>query len=582
MSKSQRASLDREEESQPPSVSESAAGNIEASAWRPLSNPLFRAIWLAAVASNIGTWMHNVGADWLMTTLAPTPFMVGLMQTAETAPLFLLSLPAGALADIVDRRRLLLYTQAWMLLSAVSLAVLTLLGLTTPLVLLVLIFCLGLGSALTAPAWQAIIPDLVPRGELSAAVSLNSVAFNIARAVGPALGGLIVAAVGSWAVFLLNSISFVGVIIVLYRWRREPIESFSPTERIAGAMKAGVRYVRHDPALRAVLVRTGVYVSCASALWSMLPLVARTQLGLNAGAYGVLLGSLGAGAILAAFLLPPLRKRLSPNALVVIGTIVFAGTTAALATVHIFWLLCFALFAGGIAWMTLMSTFSVSVQTLVPRWVRARVLATYMLVFFGGLAIGSACWGVIATRIGVSEALLGATGAMLAGLAAVYLFPLKIGEDLDLEPSLHWPDPVYLEEPQPNDGPVLVTIDYEIDPQRAAAFVSAMQGMKRIMKRDGAVRWGLFVDPAEPSRYFETFLVESWAEHMRQHARVTREDRSVQDQARSFHIGPDAPLVRHLIASEVSDNPKSDEDRNDSQRATGQEATTARASSSPN
>ena len=419
------------------------------STWSPLSDSLFRALWLAAVASNIGTWMHNVGADWLMTTLAPSPWMVALMQTAENAPLFLLALPAGALADIVDRRRLLLYTQAWMLVSAVSLAALTFFGLTTPWVLLLLIFALGLGSALNAPAWQAIIPDLVPRSELTAAVSLNSVAFNIARAVGPALGGILVAAVGSWAVFLLNSLSFVGVILVLYRWKREPVESISPTERIIGAMHAGVRYVRHHPDLRAVFVRTGVYVSCASALWAMMPLVARKQLGLGAFGYGVLLGGLGAGAILAAFILPALRRKLSVNALIICGTIIFAVGTAVLATVRVFPVLCLAMIGTGVAWMSLMSSFNVIVQTLVPSWVRARVLATYMLIFFGGMALGSAVWGVIATHIGISPALLCAAATMIAGLGAAYFFPLRIGKGLDLEPSLHWPEPTYVTEPHP-------------------------------------------------------------------------------------------------------------------------------------
>jgi MFS family permease len=531
-------------------------GPKNTSGWQPLSNPLFRGIWLAAVASNIGTWMHNVGADWLMTTLAPSPWMVALMQTAENAPLFLLALPAGALADIIDRRRLLIYTQGWMLLSAVSLAVLTLMGLTTPWVLLVLIFCLGLGSALNAPAWQAIIPELVPRSELPAAVSLNSVAFNIARAVGPALGGLVVAAAGSWAVFLLNSLSFVGVIIVLYRWRREDVESIAPTERILGAMRAGLRYVRHDPALQAVLVRTGVYVSCASALWALIPLVARKQLGLGAGAYGVLLGGLGAGAILAAFILPALRRRFSVNALVIAGTIVFAGTTASLATIRSFSLLCLAMICGGVAWMTLMSSLNVIVQTIVPSWVRARVLATYMLVFFGSMAVGSAAWGAIATHLGVSETLLCAAGALIAGLGAAYFFPLRAGEQLDLEPSLHWPDPVYINEPQPSDGPVLVTVAYEIDPARADDFVSAMREVKSVQQRNGAVRWGLFVDPAKPNHYLETFLVESWAEHMRQHARVTMEDRIVQDRAGSFHLGPDEPVVTHLIAEDLSKGSK--------------------------
>jgi MFS family permease len=522
------------------------------SAWSPLSDSLFRALWLAAVASNIGTWMHNVGADWLMTALAPSPWMVALMQTAENAPLFILALPAGALADIIDRRRLLLYTQAWMLVAAVSLALLTFLGLTTPWVLLALIFALGLGAALNAPAWQAIIPELVPRSELPAAVSLNSVAFNIARAVGPALGGILVAAIGSWAVFLLNSLSFVGVILVLYRWKREPVESVAPTERIIGAMRAGVRYVRHEPELRAVFVRTGVYVSCASALWAMMPLVARRQLGLGAFGYGVLLGGLGAGAIVAAFLLPALRRSVSVNVLVVCGTIVFAAGIVVLATVHIFPLLCLAMIAAGVAWMSLMSSFNVIVQTIVPSWVRARVLAIYMLVFFGGMAMGSAVWGVVATHIGVSEALLWAAGAMIAGLGAAYFFPLPIAKEPDLEPSLHWPDPVYVNEPHPHAGPILVTIDYQIEPARAEEFSQAMREVKRILQRDGAVAWGLFADPAQPGHYLETFLVESWAEHMRQHARVTGEDRLAQDRARSFHIGSSPPEVSHLVAQDLT------------------------------
>lgn len=526
------------------------------SAWSPLSLGLFRALWLAAVASNIGTWMHNVGADWLMTTLAPSPLMVALMQTAENAPLFLLALPAGALADIVDRRRLLIYTQAWMLVSAVALGLLTLFGLTTPLVLLLLIFSLGLGSALNAPAWQAIIPELVPRSDLSAAVALNSVAFNIARAVGPALGGFVVAAVGSWAVFLLNSLSFIGVLMVLYRWQRAPVESISPTERIVGAMRAGVRYVRHDPDLRAVLVRTGVFVSCASALWAMLPLVARQQLGLGAFSYGVLLGGLGAGAIFGAILLPAVRRKVSVNVLIIGGTIIFAATTAVLATVHIFALLCIMMIFGGIAWMALMSSFNISVQAIVPAWVRARVLAIYLLVFFGGMALGSALWGAIATRIGISTALLYAAAALIAGLAAAYFFPLRIGEEPDLEPSLHWSEPVVIIEPHPQDGPVLVTVDYQIEPERADEFVEAMREVKRILRRDGALRWGLFADPALPGHYVETFLVESWAEHMRQHARITKEDRIVQDYTRSFHIGDSSPVVTHLIAQDFSKREK--------------------------
>lgn len=541
------------------SVEETSAGGREArppSAWSPLSQALFRSLWLAAVASNIGTWMHNVGADWLMTSLAPSPLMVSLMQTAENAPLFLLALPAGALADIVDRRRLLLYTQTWMLISAVALGLLTFFGLTTPPILLLLIFSLGLGSALNAPAWQAVVPELVPRAELPAAVSLNSVAFNIARAVGPALGGMVVAAVGSWAVFMLNSLSFIGVLFVLYRWRRDPVESISPTERVAGAMRAGLRYVRHDPQLRAVLVRTGVFVSCASALWAMMPLVARQQLGLGAFSYGVLLGGLGAGAILAAFILPAMRRRLSINVLTICGTLVFAAATVTLATVRIFPLLCAVMIFGGVAWMVLMSSFNIGVQALVPAWVRARVLAIYLLIFFGGMALGSAFWGMVATRIGISDALLSAAAALVVGNAAAYFFPLPAGDALDLEPSLHWTDPILISEPQPEDGPVLVTVAYQVEPQHAADFVAAMREIKRIVRRDGATRWGLFADPARPGHYMETFLVESWAEHMRQHARHTREDRAAQDLVRSFHAGDSPPLVTHLIAADFSKKEK--------------------------
>jgi len=518
------------------------------SAWSPLSHSLFRALWLAAVASNVGTWMQNVGADWLMTTLAPSPFMVALMQTAENAPLFMLALPAGALADIADRRRLLLLTQSWMLVSAVALGLLTLFGLTTPWILLTLTFALGLGSALNAPAWQAIVPELVPRPELPSAVALNSIAFNIARAVGPALGGFVVAAAGTWAVFFLNSLSFIGVIFVLYRWQREPSESISPAERVTGAMRAGVRYVRHAPEMRAVLIRTGVFVSCASALWAMLPLIAKQELGLGALGYGVLLGGLGAGAILAAIVLPAIRRKVSINLLIVSGTLLFAAVTATLATVHVFPILCVVMVFGGIAWMALMSSFNVIAQTVVPEWVRARALSIYLLVFFGGMALGSAFWGTIAARIGIPMTLLFAAAALIAGLIAGYFFPLWMGEELNLDPSLHWADPMVVSEPHPEAGPVLVTVDYQIEPERAKEFVEAMQEMKRTLRRDGASRWGLFNDPSKPGHYVETFLVESWAEHMRQHARVTNEDREVQDHVRSFHVGDSPPIVAHLIA----------------------------------
>jgi MFS family permease len=317
---------------------------------------------------------------------------------------------------------------------------------------------------------------------------------------------------------------------------------------VQGAIRAGLRYARHAPELRNVLVRTGVFALCASALWATLPLIARKEMGLGAFGYGVLLGALGAGAIAGALILPRARRSVSVNLLVVLGTVVFAGATLALAYVRDYWPLCAAMLAGGVAWMTTMSSFNISVQTVVPEWVRARALALYLLVFFGSLAAGSAAWGTVAEHFGIPVALLAAASALVAGLAATPLFPLRGGEGLDLNPSLHWSEPTFVYEPHPEQGPVLVTIEYLIDPARAEEFARVMQDVKRILRRDGATRWGLFADTAHPGRYLETFLVESWAEHMRQHARVTNEDRAAQERAHSFHTGSTSPVVTHLVA----------------------------------
>jgi MFS family permease len=518
-----------------------------ASAWSPLGEPLFRALWIAAVASNIGTWMQNVGAAWLMTSLAPTPTMVALVQAATSLPVVLVALPAGAIADIIDRRALLLVTQGWMLAAATLLGVLTLFGATTAWVLLVLTFALGLGAALNAPAWQAIIPELVNRSELRSAVTLNGVGYNVARAVGPALGGLIVAAAGPGAVFMLNALSFLGVILVLYRWQRGVGESEWPAEDVLGAMRAGLRYVRFAPGLRAVLIRTAVFILGGSALWALLPLVARQELGLDATGYGLLLGCLGTGAVIGAAFLPQAQRRLSTEGLLAGATLLFAMATATPAYVLNFALVCIAMLLGGVAWITIMSTFNVGAQVTVPAWVRARALALYGLMFQGGTAFGSVLWGVVAERTTIPQALVWAAVTLVAGLAAMIPYRLRLDEEINLTPSLHWPEPIPVTPPPPDAGPVLVTIEYTIDPARARDFVSAMQGVKELRRRDGAYRWGLFNDPSKPKRYIETFLVESWAEHMRQHERVTMADKEVEDIARAFHVAKTPPVVSHLI-----------------------------------
>ncbi|MGH9558598.1 MAG: MFS transporter [Bryobacteraceae bacterium] len=385
-------------------------------AWLPLRHRFFRAMWIASVVSNIGTWMHTVAAAWLMTTLAASPFLVGLVQTATTLPVFLLALPAGAAADLVSRRRMLMFTQTWMLAVAGLLGVLTLMGKIGPWALLWLTFALGLGSAMNGPAWAATIPELVPHGELAAAVALNSVGFNIARAIGPALGGSIMAASNAGVVFLLNAISFLAVIVVLWKWRySRPVPN--PDAGLNQALREGLHYVRSTPAFYAVLVRVGLFGLGGSALWAMLPVVVSEKLGSTSLGYGILLGCLGAGAVIGAAILAPLRARYSPDRLVLAGIFLFAAAATALALITHFGLLAAAMIAGGIAWMTIMSTFAVCAQMAPPMQMRARALAYYLLVFQGAMAMGGGVWGAVAAKTGVGTALLIAVALMIAGLA---------------------------------------------------------------------------------------------------------------------------------------------------------------------
>jgi MFS family permease len=526
------------------------------SPWTPLRDPLFRALWLAAVVSNIGTWMQNIAAAWLMTSLTQSALLISLVQAATSLPIFLLSLPAGAIADVVDRRKLLILSQVWMLVVAGLLGGLTVAGLTTPAVLLGLTFLLGLGGAMTVPAWQAAIPELVSREEIPSAVVLNSISFNLALAVGPALGGMVVAAAGPGAAFLVNAASFLGVAAVLYYWKRRPRESELPAERVLGAIRAGNRYVRHAPALHAVLVRGGVFILCGSAMWALLPLLARQVLGLSPAHYGILLGCFGGGSVAGAVLLPRLRHRVTSQQQVAGATLLFAAVAVGLGSIKMFPLLCLVLFCGGLAWIALMSILMVAAQMVVPAWVKARALAVFMLVFQGGMAAGSAVWGAVAARVGVPQAFYWAAAGLVVGMLAMVKYRLGGSEDLDLAPSLHWGTPDTVQEPEAEHGPVLVTVEYHIQATDAEAFAEAMRGVRRIRLRDGAMRWGLFQDTSEPTRYLETFVVTSWLEHLRQHERVTMSDQQVEEGALAYHTGQSPPVVSHLISAYASSEPQ--------------------------
>jgi len=533
----------------------SEAGGPEpgTSPWSPLRRPAFRSIWTAWVASNTGIWMQTVGAAWLITSLTPSALLVALMQTAASLPIFLVGLLAGALADVVDRRKLLLVTVAWMLIVALALGVLTLAGLMSAWTLLALTFLLGLGGALNAPAWLAIVPEVVEREELPSAVALHSAGFNVARAVGPALGGLVVAAGGPGAAFLLNAAFFLAVLVVIYRWRRAHIPSDAPPEDMLGATAAGLRYVRHAPALQAVLMRTGVFTLGASALWALLPVVARRQLGLDATGYGIILGSLGFGAVGCALLLPRLRRSLSIDTLTAAATLVFAGATLALAYLRFMPLLVACMMAGGMAWLAILSSLTVAAQTASSGWVRARAVGIYLLVFQGVMATGSFAWGALAEQWGNGTALSVAALALVCGLAVTRRWPLHVVQGLDLTPSGHWPDPTLAIIPDPEDGPVLITVEYRVPAERASDFLEAMDEMRIFRRREGAVRWDLFRDLADPDRYLETFVVVSWAEHLRQHTRVTVEDQAIEARAFAFLQEGVEPVAAHLIAARAYD-----------------------------
>ena len=514
--------------------------------WEPFRRPTFRALWIAAVVSNVGTWMHDTAAGWTMTTLAPSPIMVSLMQTATSLPFFVLALPAGALADIVDRRILLLCTQAWMFAAAAALGGLALAHAMTPATLLGLTFALGTGAAMNAPAWQATTPELVPRAELPAAVALGGISVNVARAVGPALGGALVAAGGPAAVFLLNAASFLGTLIALAAWRRERVPGSLPPERVLGAVRTGARYVRHASALHAVLARSAAFILPAAAVWALLPLVARHQLGLDAAGYGIVLGGLGVGAIAGAFALPRLRAWLGLERLLAVAALLFAFASAGLGLASRLEIGLAATLLGGVGWMATMSTISVAAQESVPGWVRARALAVSLLVIQGGLAFGALFWGVVATHVGIRSALLLAGAALGASALVAQRFRLQSSETLDLSPSAHWETPVVRGDIDPDQGPVLVVVEYRVDPANAAAFTEAMDELERTRRRDGAIRWGLFQDVAEPARWVETFVVESWLEHLRQHERVTMSDRVLQE--RIYGLVDGEPHISHLIA----------------------------------
>lgn len=526
---------------------DSAAAPSARSPWSPLRHGIFRSLWLASIASNIGTWMHEVGAGWLMTSLSASPMTVALVQVAAAAPMFFLALPAGALADIVDKRRYLILVQVWMATMALLLTVLTLADLISVPLLLLLTLGMGIGTALMMPAWSSLTPELVPGDELPAAIALSSVGTNVARAIGPAIAGLLVSLVGPWATFAVNALSFFGVIAVLWLWRREPKVAVLPAERLLGAMRLGWRYARSSRPLQQVLIRTLAFFFGASAGMSLLPLIVRGELQGTAAQFGVLLGSVGIGAVLGAMCLPRLRQHLPVDRLVGLASLIYALVLLALAWLRDFYLLIPVMLISGAAWIAVLSSFQVSAQTAVPAWVRARALALYILMFFGSMALGGLLWGLVASQTSMSVALSAAAVTMVlgVGLSRRIALPMRAAEDL--APSLHWPQPLLAEGVDQERGPVMVTLEYDIPVEQAQAFQQAMNPVRRMRQRNGSFSWGLVQDSENPRLWCEFFFDESWVGHLRHHERVTRAELKIEAAARQFQSEGVAVRIRHFL-----------------------------------
>ena len=517
---------------------------VDSSIWSPFGRRAFRWLWLGMLVSTVGTWMQTVGAQWLLVDAPNAAVWVSLVQVASTMPVMLLALPGGVLADSFDRRWLLLTVQVYFFSVASLLVVLTVAGEMPPPLLLALTFALGAGVAVQHPGWQSLIPELLPRTQLRAAARLHMVSVNLARSVGPALAGVVIAYAGVPFVFALNAASVAFFALVLLLWRRPRAES-AGRERFLPALRAGGRYVLNEPVVRRVMLRSALFVGPAMALWGLLPLIASEHLGLGAQGFGALFGALGVGAVLGALILGKVRTRVAANAMIGTAGALYAGAMVLIVLVPYFLAALAALLLAGVGWMAVNSTLNAELQLFLPAWVRARGLGLYLVVITGSQAFGALLWGVVAEGAGLETALLIAAGVVLAGVLAGLLWPVPDTEHLSLEPVV-WPEARLAFEPEPQAGPVMVAVEYIVRPEREAAFLEAMAPLRRSRLRTGASRWELYRDGARPDRFVELFSLSSWDEHLRQHGgRVTAEDRALEKAVHALSDPP--PRADHLL-----------------------------------
>ncbi|WP_262268854.1 MFS transporter [Microvirga yunnanensis] len=517
------------------------------SALSPFRHPIFRAVWVASLASNFGSLIESVGAAWLMTSLGASADMIALVQASTTLPIMLFSLAAGAIADNFDRRRLMLTAQVFLLAVSLGLTLVTYFGLVTPWLLLLFTFLVGCGTAFNGPAWQSLVGEMVPRSDLPSAIALNSMGYNIARSVGPAIGGAIVATAGAFGAFAANAVSYVGLIVVLARWRPETPPRILPPESLGTAMAAGLRYVAMSPNISLVLVRGAMFGLAAIAVQALMPLVARDLVHGGPLTFGLLLGAFGAGAVCGALVVARLRQALSLEAIVRLGFIGFAicVTGAGLSSSAI--LTMVAMVVGGASWVIALSSFNVTVQLSAPRWVVGRALALYQMATFGGMACGSWIWGNLAERYGVTEALLMAGLVLVAGAAFGWRYALPELKSLNLDPLSRWKEPKVALDIRPRSGPIVVTIEYIIREPDVIAFLEVMAQRRRVRRRDGARHWTLLRDLENPELWVERYHTLTWLEYVRHNQRPTHADAAIIERLRSLHQGPEPPRVHRMI-----------------------------------
>lgn len=521
------------------------------SALAPFKHRTFAVMWVAALISNIGTWMHSVGAGWLMTELSPSPLIIALVQTATTLPVFLFALPAGALADIFNRRSLLLITNILMLGAAVAFALLVWSGMASATILLIFTFLLGAGAAFMAPAWQAVIPKMVPKEQLPQAVALGGISINLSRAIGPALAGLLITMYGIASPFVANAVSFVAIIIALVWWKHATPAANNnlPPERVFSAMKAGIRYAYNSAPLKATMWHVLGFMFFANAYWGLLPVISKQTLQGDAAFFGMLMGAVGFGAVLGALLLPRFKAKLSANQMVAVGTLGTSLITGYFAIAVDQNLAIAASLIFGISWILVLASVNVSAQQALPDWVRARGLAVFLMVFFGSMSLGSTFWGWLAGVTSVETSMLAAAVGGIVFILFSYRSRLQQGKDLDLAPSRHWQVPHTHDAVRDSEGPVIIQIYYQVANKDREVFLDALYALKSARQRDGAHSWGVYEDTETKGRFVEHFKEDSWAEHLRHHERVTHADKPLQDAVLAFHQGDERPQVLHFLAA---------------------------------